>query len=287
MATETILVVDDEDHIREVIKAALSDRYAVEEATNGVEGVIAARKHRPDLIILDWMMPTLDGIGVLEKLKDDPNLASVPILMLTAKGTTQDLVSSLKHGADDYLKKPFDLKEMVARVEALLRRSKLAGGHSAIDVETGLPKEEGIQQELDELTRSGVKKAIGVMVPIGIELLEPESRFTLLSYLKNLSLQTMHKFTNQRVFAGLMTDQSLVLIFPTDDLSLVAKELMDQINTLAGAGGTLLDQVKIKTIFLDPKEPAPFRLDQLKAQVYRELTMVSNFRRHECRIQSR
>ncbi len=125
MSKEKILVVDDEQDLVKLVRYNLEkDGYKVETAYNGEDALFLARKARPELVILDLMLPGIDGLEVCKKLKTDPELANVAIIMLTAKGEEADITLGIKLGADDYVTKPFSPKELVARVRAVLRRSK-------------------------------------------------------------------------------------------------------------------------------------------------------------------
>lgn len=116
-----ILVIDDDRHISEVLRRALAyEGYTVDYAYRGNEGLQKTLEHPPDLIILDLMLPGMDGIEVCRRLRAAGN--QVPILMLTAKDAIADRVAGLDTGADDYLVKPVELEELMARVRALLRR---------------------------------------------------------------------------------------------------------------------------------------------------------------------
>ncbi len=118
-----ILVVDDEPHITELIQFNLElNDYLVEIAGDGKQAIEKAKSTEYDLIILDVMLPYVDGFGVLKILKKDNKYKDVPILMLTAKSSESDKVLGLETGADDYLTKPFGIKELIARVNVLLRR---------------------------------------------------------------------------------------------------------------------------------------------------------------------
>jgi DNA-binding response OmpR family regulator len=120
-----ILLVDDERDLVWAIRHNLSDEgYEVFEAYDGIDALEIARRHRPDLVVLDVVMPRMDGFTVCEHLRRDVTLASVPILFLTARSAVEDRIRGLEEGADDYLAKPFDLRELRARVKALLRRSR-------------------------------------------------------------------------------------------------------------------------------------------------------------------
>jgi two-component system response regulator MprA len=115
-----ILVVDDDPEIVNILRRGLIyEGYTVETASDGTEALVKAREIEPDLVILDIMMPGVDGVEVSKRLRQADD---VPILMLTAKGTVPDKIEGLDSGADDYMVKPFDFDELLARVRALLRR---------------------------------------------------------------------------------------------------------------------------------------------------------------------
>ncbi len=120
-----ILLVDDEQDLVWAVRNCLSDdSHDILVAYDGLEALTLALSQRPDLIILDIMMPRLDGLAMCRQLRRDPTLAAVPILFLTALGSVNDRIKGLEDGADDYLAKPFDMRELRARVAALLRRSQ-------------------------------------------------------------------------------------------------------------------------------------------------------------------
>lgn len=119
---ERILIIEDDQAILKLLQRSLAyEGYTVDTATDGRTGLILARDHNPDLVILDWMLPGMDGLEVCHRLRTG---GSLPILMLTAKDTVQDRVQGLDAGADDYLVKPFNLDEVLARIRALLRRTQ-------------------------------------------------------------------------------------------------------------------------------------------------------------------
>jgi two-component system, OmpR family, response regulator MprA len=119
---EKILIIEDDEAIQKVLQRVLSyEGYEVYKALNGQQGLNSARENRPDLVILDVMLPGMDGLEVCRRLRLG---GATPILMLTAKDTIQDRVTGLDAGADDYLVKPFEVEELLARLRALLRRTK-------------------------------------------------------------------------------------------------------------------------------------------------------------------
>lgn len=122
-----ILVVEDDPDIRQLLWRYLEkEKYQVLIAKDGEEGLEQAEKNGPDLVILDLMLPRQDGLSVLRELRKSEAIASVPVLILTAKGDEADRIVGLELGADDYVTKPFSPREVAARVKALLRRSQAA-----------------------------------------------------------------------------------------------------------------------------------------------------------------
>lgn len=119
-----ILVIDDDQAIAELIKVNLDLLgHQVSIANDGMKGLALAQQNRPDLIVLDVMMPDLDGFTVCQRLRQNAATAGIPVLMLTALGMTKDKVKGFDSGADDYLTKPFEIPELQVRVRALLRRA--------------------------------------------------------------------------------------------------------------------------------------------------------------------
>ena len=124
MANERILIVDDEEDVLELAQYNLEQSgYHVETAASGEQALTYSKKKTPDLIILDLMLPGIDGLEVCKQLKSDVKTEGVPIIMLTAKGEEADIVTGLELGADDYVTKPFSPKVLVARIRRLLHRA--------------------------------------------------------------------------------------------------------------------------------------------------------------------
>lgn len=129
-----ILVIDDAEHIVEFIKLGLKyEGFQVEAAPDGPQGLAAAQRINPDLVILDLMMPGMDGLEVCRRLRSNPTTQKTPILILTAKDEVRDRVTGLDTGADDYLTKPFSFDELVARIRAMLRRQIRGGAGQEAD----------------------------------------------------------------------------------------------------------------------------------------------------------
>jgi two-component system alkaline phosphatase synthesis response regulator PhoP len=125
MSSEKVLVVDDEENIRELVKYNLErEGYRVTTVGSGEEALQQVVSNQPDLIILDLMLPGIDGLDVCRKLKNNSKTTHIPIVMLTVKGEESDIVIGLELGADDYIAKPFSPKVLLARIKAVLRRRK-------------------------------------------------------------------------------------------------------------------------------------------------------------------
>jgi len=121
---QKILVIEDEEDIADLVAFNLRrNDYQVELAPDGLKGLASARVLLPDLIVLDLMMPGMDGISLFKELKKDATTRSIPVIMLTARGQTEDRILGLEVGADDYMTKPFSPKELMLRVKNLLKRS--------------------------------------------------------------------------------------------------------------------------------------------------------------------
>ncbi len=129
MTKESILVVDDEENIIELVTYNLTRYgYRMMSATTGEEALVLARSRQPDLIVLDLMLPGIDGLEVCKQLKSSADTRAIPIVVLTAKGEDPDIITGLELGADDYVVKPFSPKVLVARVRAALRRRSEPAG---------------------------------------------------------------------------------------------------------------------------------------------------------------
>ena len=161
-----LLIVEDEQDLLELLKYNLDrEGYDVQTAMTGEDGLALMRKHKPSLMVLDLMLPGMDGLEVCRAVREDPQFGHTPIIMLTAKGEESDIVRGLEMGADDYVAKPFSPRVLLARIETVLRRShndgrngetarKLAAGEVVVDLER---HEVTVDGELAELTATEFK----------------------------------------------------------------------------------------------------------------------------------
>jgi two-component system alkaline phosphatase synthesis response regulator PhoP len=162
--SEVILVIEDEEDIRELIRYNLEkDGYRVLMAHSGEDGLELARRSAPSLVLLDLMLPGIDGLEVCRQLKSDAALKAIPVVIVTARGDEPDVVSGLELGADDYISKPFSPKVLLARVKTVLRRNKagevdpqMVVRHERLSVNPQR-REVSIDNELIDLTNTEFK----------------------------------------------------------------------------------------------------------------------------------
>jgi class 3 adenylate cyclase len=157
-----ILIVDDNETNRDILLARLGPHgYDLKQAGDGEEALAAAKEHLPDLILLDIMMPKIDGIEVCKRIKNDPAMPFTPIILCTAKADTKDVVAGLEAGADEYLTKPIDQTALVARVKSVLRLKQL---HDEI-AELNKSLEQRVATQLGEIERmSGLKRFLAPQI---------------------------------------------------------------------------------------------------------------------------
>lgn len=153
--TDYILIVDDERAIRDMVGMALSqEQFSWQEASDAHKAKAIIKQNPPQLILLDWMMPGITGIDFARKLRRMPETEIIPIIMLTAKTEEENVVRGLESGVDDYLTKPFSPRELLARIKALLRRSKAETKQDIINInnlilDTGSHRVEGNGQSIE------------------------------------------------------------------------------------------------------------------------------------------
>jgi len=144
----SILIVDDEPHVVNLVKLSLTkDKFTIREANSGMEALELLQKHKPDLIILDLMMPGMNGYEVCEELKKDPKTSNIPVIILSAKSQLADKLEGMDCGAEDYITKPFDPMELEARVNMALRKIDSEDSKHPI---TGLPTENSVVEQIQQ-----------------------------------------------------------------------------------------------------------------------------------------
>ncbi len=158
MANPKILTIDDDPDILDVLDITLSEFYDVTQASNGEEGLKKVRECIPDVIVCDCMMPVMNGREFCKRLKQDSLLMHIPVIMLTGKGEVQDRIDGIEAGVDDYMIKPFDPSELLARIKMTVRRTMRSLDANAL---THLPGNTTIMEELQRLIDSKKPFAVG------------------------------------------------------------------------------------------------------------------------------
>ena len=228
----TVLVVDDDDRIRKLVTTALRRAgYEIAVAASGKEAIERLAEATPDLIVSDVMMPELDGFGLLTYLRADPTLRTIPVIMLTAKGTTDDVVHGLDLGADDYLAKPFDMSELLARVRAKIERPPVPSELLPVDRQTGLLSERLLWPEVErEVGRAGRGGRSGSLAYLSVdelprlrERLGPRAEAQIARQMTGIVQATARPLD----IAGRDAVGNFVLLLPETDADLAMQRLRD------------------------------------------------------------
>ncbi len=209
-----VLIADDEPHIRRIIQFLLENEgFAVQMAEDGVQAVEIIRDWHPDLVLLDVMMPHMDGFAVLEHIRDNYETTNIPVIMLTAKGEVSDKVRGLRKGANDYMIKPFDQDELLLRVGNLLTSSKREREANPL---TGLPGNHAIERETVDRINRGVD--FGFMY-IDIDRFKSFNDYygfrrgdDAISYLAGILLKCSHDHGSDNDFVGHVGGDDFVLL---------------------------------------------------------------------------
>lgn len=195
MTTRKIVIIEDEPDILDTLAFSLKrEGFLVYTSSNGIKGLSQVSKIQPDLVVLDLMLPGLDGIEICRSIKNSPHTKDTSIVMLTAKGEESDIVLGLGVGADDYLTKPFSPKELIARVKAVLRRGRLVDLHN-----------DDAAIQIRELLIDPAKYQVFVS---GSQISLTATEFKLLHY---LSLNPGHVFTRDHLLSNAMGGESFVV----------------------------------------------------------------------------
>jgi diguanylate cyclase (GGDEF)-like protein len=227
---ETILVVDDDPDIARFVEVNLrSAGYDVAVASDGEEALQRASEMRPDLVLLDVMMPRIDGFEVAQRLRRNPVTANTSIIMLTAKALSTDKVLGLTAGADDYIIKPFDPIELLARVKGTLRRAKEMRNLSPL---TGLPGNIRIQEEIERMVRDGHSFAVLYCDLDNFKAYNDQKGFVrgdrLIQSTARIIQDAVAEFAGMEGFVGHVGGDDFVAITPPDVAEEVAKRIVER-----------------------------------------------------------
>jgi diguanylate cyclase (GGDEF)-like protein len=230
-----VLIVDDDEDIRAYLDVTLElAGFEVVQAGGGEAGLRAAFEDEPDLIVLDVMMPGIDGLEVLRRLRRDPRTSHLPVLLLTAKVQPDDAVQGLEVGADDYITKPFDAEVLVARIHSALRRSDLQRSRNPL---TGLPGNEPIQRALT--SRLAAEEPVALLY-VDLDQFKPFNDHygflrgdDALRALAVLLQQVATDTQDERTFLGHVGGDDFVVLVPPEIAEEVAADICRRFDILA------------------------------------------------------
>ncbi|MEX1162290.1 MAG: response regulator [Nitriliruptor sp.] len=235
MTSARVLIVDDDEDIRAYLEVTLTlNGFEVIEAVDGVDGLERARRSEPDLVLLDVMMPRMDGLEALRHLREDARTAHLPVVLLTARGQAADTVEGLDAGADSYLTKPFDAEVLLAHVRAALRRAQQQSARNPL---TGLPGNERILTELTERLERGDDL---VLLYVDIDSFKPfndhygflrgdEAIRATAGVLQSVAAE----LGDEHTFIGHVGGDDFVVVVPSDRADDVALATCDRFDALA------------------------------------------------------
>jgi len=235
MVKQKILIIDDEPDIRDVLKITLEcEGFEVFEAKDGVEGLEKVHKTSPDLVILDYKMPKMDGHEVCQILKRDILLRHMPIIMLTGKGETRDKVKGINAGADDYLVKPFEPQELVARIKMIVRRSTRDLDANPL---SRLPGNVTIMNELEAAIRSEKLFAVCYLDLDKFKAFNDTYGFEhgdeVIRETARIILNAVHELGNREDFVGHIGGDDFVFLTTVDKAEAICKKIIDDFDKVA------------------------------------------------------
>lgn len=234
MGKKHVLIVDDDPDILDVLRLILpEEEYEVVEAHDGQEALDKVYERPPDLIILDYIMPKLDGRLVCQKLKKDVLLRHLPIVMLTGKGEVKDKVKGLDAGADDYIVKPFEPEELLARLRMVLRRSEMDLDAAPL---TRLPGNVSIFNEIDRRIKSGEKFAVGYIDLDKFKIFNDKYGFTwgdrIIQQTARVIIKAVEAAINPEDFIGHIGGDDFVVVTSSRTIEQICKQIVEQFDKL-------------------------------------------------------
>ncbi len=229
MLLKKIVIAEDDDAIAHMVNMALGDAgFLCLRARGGDEALNMVRMHTPDLLVLDVMMPGMDGLEVVRRLRADVILSKTPVLMLTALGSVDNKVEGLEAGADDYLVKPFDLRELSARVKALIRASRRERDRNPT---TSLPGSGSIEDHMAGVLSGDVPAGVLQLCVVGFDEYSDQVGFTraekLVADLGRMILDEARAQTDDSAFVGHLGGVDFVAVTDLDKAEALAGNIID------------------------------------------------------------
>jgi diguanylate cyclase (GGDEF)-like protein len=235
VANQRILIADDEPDIRLVLRTRLErEQFVVLEATNGAEAVSMAQQHVPDLIVLDVMMPEMDGVEVVNRLRASFTTLHIPVIMVTARAGRDDKLAGLTEGANDYVTKPFDSNELVQRIRNTLDWSRQQRSASPL---TGLPGNHSINAEIRRRLGEGVPFAL---LQVDVDYFKAFNDYygygrgdEAIQLLARILTESVYRVTSGQGFVGHIGGDDFVVLCPCESAEALGEEIMAWFNTAA------------------------------------------------------
>ncbi len=234
MRKERILIVDDDPDIRDVLNLTLFEHYSIAAASNGEEGLEMVKTKNPDLIILDFNMPKMDGPEFCRQLRRDILLRHLPVIMLTGRSETKDMVTGIESGADDYLVKPFEPDTLLARIRMILKRTSRSLDANPL---THLPGNSSIMEEFQARIDAGKPFAVGYVDLDKFKIYNDKYGFEhgdeFIRSLARILIDATLKFCGKDAFVGHIGGDDFVFICDDDKADAVSQDIIDAFDKLS------------------------------------------------------
>ena len=234
MRKERILIIDDDPDIRDVLNLSLSEFYTIAEAGNGKEGLEMVKSKNPDLIITDYNMPVMNGPEFCRQLRRDILLRHLPVIMLTGKSETKDMVTGIESGADDYLVKPFEPETVLARIRMILKRTTRSLDANPL---THLPGNSSIMEEFQAYIDAAKPFAVGYADLDKFKIYNDKYGFEhgdeIIRSLARVLIDATQQFCGQDAFVGHVGGDDFVFISPDDKADAICQAAIDAFDQLS------------------------------------------------------
>ena len=234
MRKERILIIDDDPDIRDVLDLSLSEFYTIFEACNGKEGLEMVRTKNPELIITDYNMPVMNGPEFCKQLRRDILLRHLPVIMLTGKGETKDMVLGIESGADDYLVKPFEPETLLARIRMILKRTTRSLDANPL---THLPGNSSIMEEFQSYIDNGKPFAVGYADLDKFKIYNDKYGFEhgdeIIRALARILIDATQQFCGSEAFVGHIGGDDFVFICADEKADAISQNIVDAFDKLA------------------------------------------------------
>ncbi len=234
MRKQKILIIDDDSDILDVLNLSLSEHFTIFPAHNGKEGLELVRSKIPDLVITDYMMPVLNGPQFIKELRKDVLLRHLPVIMLTGKGETKDMVTGIEAGADDYIVKPFEPEALLARIRMILNRTMRSLDANPL---TRLPGNTSIMDEIQNYIDSGMVFAVGYADLDKFKVYNDKYGFEkgdeVIRTAARVLVDAVQKVTNDKGFVGHIGGDDFVFICEDKFADEVSQKVIDAFDAAA------------------------------------------------------